>query len=448
MHIDVDYLVLSARSWRYRSDEPFLWAYTDPYRVPLFEVRGLSEHGTHQRSLFTRAAFQAAALPVRISAAFSWAEQADFRMRPSAVITARSADSLAMRLCPEHGDRSPGHDPGVLIATRDGIALLEAENPAKRDVLDQIGDAVAKYTGPLYRLGEDFAGTMNSTANFRGRTVDHGGTTQTFEVVEKTRVGHDQIAGYDVVRRKFRRLGYEEENRAGTYLRITFVDDSCLDLHLADNPDSERVLRMVRDGSGSPSAGPSSLRQPPFAAQGWLRPGETCQRVFPHYEGVFASTIAGRTALPHTPAPSVPALPHPRKESFGHPSDVVVGGDHLGDEWVHDLGLRGWISAAQPDQTAVAVADMITAGNGYAWLVLTDQRIAVAIAPEYTRPETQPEPPMKEKLRIPEANLTTWWEAPIGVLRGIRDERHGRTLTGSPFARLEFADGSSLLIRQ
>ncbi|MEY8039398.1 hypothetical protein [Saccharopolyspora cebuensis] len=412
----------------------------------MFEVDGLDEHGRHKRSLFTRAAFKAGALPLRINAALTWGDEpADQRNRPTAVVTARSADSIAVGLCATDQDRPPGEDPGVLVATPKRLALLEvAENPdADSGWLDQI----KKYTGPVYRLANDFASTMHSTVNYKGRDFDHGGQTRTPAVAEKASIPIEQIAGYDVVRREFRWLGHEKHDREGTYLRITFTDHSHLDLHLAGNPDADRALQMTRDGSGSPCPGPPGFGHPLVTEHSWLAPGEHFQRIFPYRPGLFGATIAGRTVLPHQPLTPVPSCA-PRDEDFGHPSDLVVAGRYRGDEWVHDHSLRGWLDATTSDQCAVAVTDNITATNGYGWLVVTNRRIAVVIAPDYTTPGPVPKPLRERGIRHPEPNLDTLWEAPVGVLRGIRDERHGRTLTGSPFAQLDFSDGSSLLIRQ
>ncbi|MEV0698201.1 hypothetical protein AB0I53_09815 [Saccharopolyspora sp. NPDC050389] len=121
-------------------------------------------------------------------------------------------------------------------------------------------------------------------------------------------------------------------------------------------------------------------------------------------------------------------------EDYLKPSELVARGEHLGDEWVHDRGVRGWATAAAGHQLAVQVVDMLTAGNGYAWLIATTHRVAVVIPAQF--------------VDQPAAPLVTWWEQPPNAVRGIRDVLLGRTFFGAPFASIDFADGSNLLLRQ
>lgn len=171
-----------------------------------------------------------------------------------------------------------------------------------------------------------------------------------------------------------------------------------------------------------------------MAAQGWLRQGESLHRIFERRPGFLASTVAGEPTVPHVPVNPVPKCNQAVSEDYRQPSEIVARGEHLGDEWVHDHGVRGWATAASGQQLAVHVADMLTAGNGYAWLVATTQRIAVVIPARFV---DQPAPP-----------LATWWEQPPHAVRGIRDVLLGRTFTGAPFVSIDFGDGSNLLLRQ
>lgn len=241
----LEHLVLSARSWWCEPGEPILWSFLDPFRVPLFEVRGLTEHGKKQRNLLTRAAFQVGAMPARLSAwsSFNAEENADQRAVPSAIVTARVVDSLAVRLTGTDGTGITGRDPGIVVATPGRLAVLEvAENPAGAGAFD----AVRTYAGAVYSLAEDFAGTLGSTHNTRGRYFDHQGRTRIPEVVERGCVATDRISGFDVVDRTFRGLGYDAENRRGKYLRIGFDDGSALELDVPGGADPDRVLRLVR----------------------------------------------------------------------------------------------------------------------------------------------------------------------------------------------------------
>ncbi|MEU5847615.1 hypothetical protein [Saccharopolyspora shandongensis] len=183
------------------------------------------------------------------------------------------------------------------------------------------------------------------------------------------------------------------------------------------------------------------------AEHGWLRQGEAFHRIFHRAPGFLASTVAGRNAVPHAPANPVPKCKQEVSETYLKPADLTVRGDYLGDEWVHDAGIRGWATAADSDQLAIRSADVLAAGNGYAWLVATNQRIAVVIParfvdlPASRAPSPAPLPGL-------DTSLITWWEQPPNAVRGIRDVLLGRTFAGAPFASVDFADGSNLLLRQ
>ncbi|GAA4885987.1 MULTISPECIES: hypothetical protein [Saccharopolyspora] len=192
-------------------------------------------------------------------------------------------------------------------------------------------------------------------------------------------------------------------------------------------------------------ARPADLAQ--VAEHTWLRPGETFERIFERRPGFLVSTVAGRTSVPHEPPGPVPRCTQEVSDSYLRPSELVTEHGYLGDEWVHDHGVRGWATASRAEDAAARVADLLTAGNGYAWLVATAQRIAVVIPARYTDvpPDRLPPP---APVRGLETSLVTWWEAPPSVVRGVRDELLGRTFSGAPFARVDFTDGSSLLLRQ
>ncbi|RKT85550.1 hypothetical protein SAMN05421805_11848 [Saccharopolyspora antimicrobica] len=183
------------------------------------------------------------------------------------------------------------------------------------------------------------------------------------------------------------------------------------------------------------------------AEHGWLQRGESFHRIFERRPGYLASTVAGRTSVPHTPVNPVPKCTQEVSETYLKPSELTARGGHLGDEWVHDWGIRGWASAADGGRLAVQVADVLAAGNGYAWLVATNQRIAVVIPARFVDlPPHQIPPPAP----LPGLNtsLITWWQQPPNAVAGIRDVLLGRTIAGDPFVSIDFADGSNLLLRQ
>ncbi|QIZ34470.1 hypothetical protein [Saccharopolyspora sp. ASAGF58] len=251
----LDHLILSARSWWCEPGEPIVWAFPDPYHIPLFEVDGLDEHGKRRRNILTRAAFQVGSLPFRINSLMTWGDEpADQRNLPTAVVAARGADATAVRMTGTQGEASPGELPGVLVATPGRLALLElTEIPeGSKDWFDKGLEKIKKATGPAYQLADDFAGTMGSTINNKGRYFDHDGQTRTPQVVERANVGTEQISGYGVVPREFRGHDYDKDNRSSSYLRINFADGSRLELRIPAGTDPNRVLGLVRgNGVGS-----------------------------------------------------------------------------------------------------------------------------------------------------------------------------------------------------
>ncbi|MEV6234066.1 hypothetical protein AB0L88_40005 [Saccharopolyspora shandongensis] len=250
----LQHLILSARSSWCRPGEPIAWAFPDPYHVPLFEVGGLDEHGKKRRGILTRAAFQVGAVPFRVNSLFTGGDEpSDERNLPTAVVSARSASETAVQMTGTQGEAAPGELPGVLVATPDRLALLELpELPeGSQDWFDKGMETIKKATGPVYRLADDFAGTMGSTVNNKGRYFDHGGQTQVPQVIERASTGTDQISGYEIVQRRFGGLGREREDRAAAYLRITFTDGSRLDLQVPAKAQPDRVLGLVNTRSGS-----------------------------------------------------------------------------------------------------------------------------------------------------------------------------------------------------
>ncbi|QUH04769.1 hypothetical protein HUO13_31900 [Saccharopolyspora erythraea] len=183
------------------------------------------------------------------------------------------------------------------------------------------------------------------------------------------------------------------------------------------------------------------------AEYGWLQPGERFHRIFERRPGYLASTVAGRDAVPHEPLNPVPKCVREVQEDYLKPSELLQRGEFAGDEWVHDRGVRGWATASSGDQLAVRAADVLAAGNGYAWLVATTHRTAVVIPARFTDlpPEQLPPPAPLPGLGT---SLITWWQCPPDAVRGVRDELLGRTFAGAAFARVDFADGSTLLLRQ
>ena len=237
------HLVLSARVWWCRPGERIVWAVLDPFRAPMFQVGGLTEHGKRKRALPVRAAFQVGAAGFRVTD-FLNGDSADQRSRPSVVVAGRSPDALAARLAGIDGKSVPGGLPGVLVATSERLGMLRlAEKPGGTPEWQNNGwvRKVKKAAAPVMNVGDDFAGTMMSHSNLRHRTFDHGERTRTPEVVEVGAVPTGQITGCEIAGRGFHKLGYEKDQRFGHYLVVSFADASELALELPERADPGRV---------------------------------------------------------------------------------------------------------------------------------------------------------------------------------------------------------------
>ncbi len=160
----------------------------------------------------------------------------------------------------------------------------------------------------------------------------------------------------------------------------------------------------------------------------WLRPGERLVLSVDPMRGYAATAIGGQYRVPHMaigPTPAVttdpPKWPLPVRGAL--------------DDWTDDPTLAYWAVAQSPDQHAIRVADHLAASYGDARLVLTDQRAAV-LYPSKILAEPSPDGP-----------FTTFEQTPAAAVRGFVAMLSGRSVPPCPVLRIDFADGSMLLVR-
>lgn len=196
-----------------------------------------------------------------------------------------------------------------------------------------------------------------------------------------------------------------------------------------------------------------------LAAQTWCRPGEgLLMRIGPRW-GHVAFDIGGRRGAPHEhggriqlESAAVPEWPLPTK--------AVAAGHYHGDEWVHDPSIWAWAHAPNPAAAAAGCADGLAAGRADAWLIVSNQRLAVVMAASAAK-KAEPEQQSggwlsraksiakdaQSLVQSEDESLLTLWEAPSPVIRHFGASPMGRDFDPVWFGQIAFQDGSALLIR-
>jgi hypothetical protein len=162
-------------------------------------------------------------------------------------------------------------------------------------------------------------------------------------------------------------------------------------------------------------------------ARFWLRPGERLVLAVDPMRGYAAAVVGGQHRVPHAagrPMPTVNTAP----PEWPLPVSGVL------DDWTDDPTLAYWAVAQSPDQLAIRVADHFAASFGDARLALTDQRAAV-LYPTKILTESSSDGP-----------FTTFEEIPATAVRGFTAVLSGRSAPPCPVLRIDFADGSTLLV--
>ena len=106
------------------------------------------------------------------------------------------------------------------------------------------------------------------------------------------------------------------------------------------------------------------------------------------------------------------------------------------DDWSDDPTVAFSVHAQHRDQHAVQFGDHFAHSRGGARLVLSSHRVAVVYPTKSFHPPGPGESP-----------FTTFCELPTGQVRGYSAPFTGRGLPPVQVIRVDFADGSTLLIR-
>ncbi|HKS48149.1 MAG TPA: hypothetical protein VJT49_24175 [Amycolatopsis sp.] len=162
----------------------------------------------------------------------------------------------------------------------------------------------------------------------------------------------------------------------------------------------------------------------------WVRPGERLLFGCAPIRGYVRARIGSETRLPHEPIGKVPALD-------SGPCRWPLPADGVGDEdWADDPTVAFFVLAQHASQHAVAFGDHFAHSRGEARLALTNRRAAVIYTTKLFHPPGPGEP-----------LFMTFSELDIGRVRGYSAPYVGRSIPPEQVIRVDFADGSSLLLR-
>lgn len=196
----------------------------------------------------------------------------------------------------------------------------------------------------------------------------------------------------------------------------------------------------------------------------WLGRGERGLLEILPRPGYGGSRIGGVVRAPHEPLGPVPAtvLDPP---TWRLPCAVVSSGEFIEDDWVDDPAI-GWFAHAEAaEAVAVRLLDHVVGGAGQAGLALTDRRVAVVTAAKLLA-ANEPGEPAEPKGLVGKAfsamgdwltndsewtmgdEVTSVWEVDARRLRDVSAPWVGRGFPPPELIRMEFDDGSVLLVRE
>ncbi|WP_139274174.1 hypothetical protein [Saccharopolyspora flava] len=183
--------------------------------------------------------------------------------------------------------------------------------------------------------------------------------------------------------------------------------------------------------------------------EGWCGPGEKLAFIIggPQKSGWFGATTSDGRGAPYEAGHDVLQPPWPSVNS------LVATGEHLADEWVHDPAVFGWAHASGPQQAAPRSAAALNSGRHLAWLVCSNQRLAVVVEADTlaeakgTGGESGFLGGLLGKGRANAGEVETWWELPTSGIAGFAAADLGRGFDPVEFFRIGFADGSVLEFR-
>ncbi|TVT50108.1 hypothetical protein FNH05_16210 [Amycolatopsis rhizosphaerae] len=162
----------------------------------------------------------------------------------------------------------------------------------------------------------------------------------------------------------------------------------------------------------------------------WLRPGERLWFGCAPLRGYVRARIGAETRLPHEPLGAIPPL------DLGASRWPLPAEGVLEQEWTDDPTVAFLALAQRPDQHAVSFGDHFAHSRGEARLAVTTHRVAVVYTTKLFHLPAPGEP-----------LFTTFCELDAGRVRGCTAPYVGRSIPPVRVIRVDFADGSALLLR-
>ncbi|MCP2165788.1 hypothetical protein [Goodfellowiella coeruleoviolacea] len=171
-------------------------------------------------------------------------------------------------------------------------------------------------------------------------------------------------------------------------------------------------------------------------AKYWLQPGERLLLGTMPLNGYVGARIDSELHIPYQSATELPAHALGRCR-WPLPSEALRETPRLDEDWVEDPTLAYWVDAPHPNTDAVRMADHFAHTRGTARLVLSDQRTAVIYPARLFDPKDfQPAEPMR-----------TFYELPPSRVAGLSAPFVGRSIPPRRVIRLDFTDGSTIMLR-
>ncbi|GAA2332745.1 hypothetical protein GCM10009854_05070 [Saccharopolyspora halophila] len=202
------------------------------------------------------------------------------------------------------------------------------------------------------------------------------------------------------------------------------------------------------------------FKQEPILKEQWAREDERLLWFDLPSQGYVASVIGGQSRIPHVALNEVRGSLVDAPE-WPLPSEQLVNGRFLGEEWADDPSIMWWVFAAGPSEDAVLLGDHLVQVPDEAFLVMTTQRFAVVVKGKHLADEEQAsggglfgraKAVAAQVQRVAESvksdnGPVSYAEVPVERIARVEAVDLGCGIPRATFIRLEFTDGSALLAR-